>query len=102
VTIVWIAERFTDEHRAALDWLNEATRSEISFFGIEVELGRIGDPPPAPKFNVMSRAYGTVPPLPAGLTKIRSFSSNTGRSSPNSFGPPAARLRPPSPPLSTG
>lgn len=21
VTIVWIAERFTDEHRAALDWL---------------------------------------------------------------------------------
>ena len=25
VTIVWIAQRFTDEHRAALDWLNEIT-----------------------------------------------------------------------------
>ena len=25
VTVVWIAERFTDEHRAALDWLNEIT-----------------------------------------------------------------------------
>src|SRR6267143_4897369 len=23
VTIVWIAERFTEEHRAAMDWLNE-------------------------------------------------------------------------------
>lgn len=23
VTIIWIAARFTDEHRAALDWLNE-------------------------------------------------------------------------------
>lgn len=25
VTIVWIAKRFTDEHRAALDWLNGVT-----------------------------------------------------------------------------
>src|SRR5205823_7927290 len=25
VTIVWIADRFTEEHRAALDWLNEHT-----------------------------------------------------------------------------
>src|SRR5437016_7933967 len=25
VTIVWIAQKFTEEHRAALDWLNEHT-----------------------------------------------------------------------------
>ena len=24
-TIVWISERFVDEHRAAMDWLNEIT-----------------------------------------------------------------------------
>ncbi len=25
LTIIWIAAKFTDEHRAALDWLNEVT-----------------------------------------------------------------------------
>jgi hypothetical protein len=52
-TIVWVAQRFTDEHRAALDWLNEITGQEISFFGLEIELWRIADSPPAPKFNVV-------------------------------------------------
>ncbi|HRK22486.1 MAG TPA: DUF4268 domain-containing protein [Fimbriimonadaceae bacterium] len=55
VTIVWIAQRFTDEHRAALDWLNEVTSEEVSFFGLEVELWQIGDSIPAPKFNVVSK-----------------------------------------------
>ena len=55
VTIVWIADRFTEEHRAALDWLNEVTDESINFFGLEVELWRIGDSPLAPKFNVVSK-----------------------------------------------
>lgn len=55
VTIVWIASRFTDEHRAAIDWLNEITANDFSFFGLEVELWRIGDSPAAPKFNIVSR-----------------------------------------------
>ena len=55
VTIVWIAERFTDEHRAALDWLNEITGEKISFFGLEIELWRIGNSPIAPKFNVVCK-----------------------------------------------
>jgi hypothetical protein len=54
VTIVWIAERFTEEHRATLDWLNERTDEKINFFGLEIELWRIGDSPIAPKFNVIS------------------------------------------------
>ena len=54
VTIVWIAKRFTDEHRAALDWINEVTGPRTSFFGLEIELWRIGDSPIAPKFNVVS------------------------------------------------
>ncbi|MCK4303336.1 MAG: DUF4268 domain-containing protein [Candidatus Eisenbacteria sp.] len=53
VTIVWIAERFTQEHRAAIDWLNEATDEHLSFFGLEIELWRIGNSPPAPKFNAV-------------------------------------------------
>jgi len=55
VTIIWIAERFTDEHRAALDWLNEKTPEEIKFFGLEVELWRIGESAMAPKFNIVSK-----------------------------------------------
>jgi hypothetical protein len=55
VTIVWISERFTEEHRAALDWLNEKTEEGINFFGLEVELWRIGDSPIAPKFNIISK-----------------------------------------------
>ena len=55
VTIVWVAAKFTDEHRASLDWLNEITDNTFRFFGLEVELWRIGDSPAAPKFNVVSK-----------------------------------------------
>jgi hypothetical protein len=55
VTIVWIAARFTEEHRSTLDWLNKITDSSFRFFGIEVELWRIGDSPAAPKFNIVSK-----------------------------------------------
>ena len=54
VTAVWIAKSFTDEHRAALDWLNEITPEGFNFFGLEIELWRIDDSPMAPKFNVVS------------------------------------------------
>ena len=40
--LVWIAERFRDEHRAAIDWLNTKTEGTTNFFGIEVELERYG------------------------------------------------------------
>lgn len=55
VTIVWIAEHFTEEHRAAMDWLNERTDEKINLFGLEIELWRIGDSPIAPKFNIISQ-----------------------------------------------
>jgi hypothetical protein len=70
VTIVWIAERFTEEHRAALDWLNEITGERFSFFGLEIELWRIGQSPIAPKFNVVckpndwTKPAGTDQPVP--------------------------------------
>jgi hypothetical protein len=55
VSIVWVAERFTDEHRAAVDWLNEITGEKFSFFGLEIELWQIGTSPVAPKFNVVCK-----------------------------------------------
>ena len=55
VTIVWIAARFTEEHRSTLDWLNKITDESFRFFGLEVELWRIGASPAAPKFNIVSK-----------------------------------------------
>ncbi len=55
VSIVWIADRFTDEHRAALDWLNEITDDRFNFFALEIEVWKIGDSPVAPKFNVVCK-----------------------------------------------
>lgn len=55
VTIVWVASKFTDEHRAALDWLNDITDEKFRFFGLEVELWRIGSSLAAPKYNIMSQ-----------------------------------------------
>ena len=55
VTIVWIAKKFTEEHRAALDWLNRITDEEVHFFGIEVEAYQIGDSVPAPMFQMVSK-----------------------------------------------
>lgn len=55
VTIVWISAKFTEEHRAALDWLNKITDDNFRFFGLEVELWKIGESPAAPKFNIVSK-----------------------------------------------
>ena len=53
VTVIWITKGFRDEHRAALDWLNRNTNESVRFFGLEVQLWRIGDSPPAPRFNIV-------------------------------------------------
>jgi hypothetical protein len=53
-TVIWIASRFTEEHKKALDWLNDHTSEEIGFYGIKVELWQIDNSQPAVKFNVIS------------------------------------------------
>ncbi|MGH3116142.1 MAG: DUF4268 domain-containing protein [Gaiellales bacterium] len=54
-TIVWIATAFREEHRQALDWLNENTSDNAHFFGIELQVVRIGDSLSAPLFNVVAQ-----------------------------------------------
>ena len=53
-TLVWVSDRFCDEHRAALDWLNENTGDHLSFFGLEIRAFRIDNSRPAPQFTVIS------------------------------------------------
>ena len=53
VVVVWVSTKFTDEHRAALDWLNEKTEEDVQFFGAQIEVWQIGDSQAAPKFNLV-------------------------------------------------
>ena len=53
-TMVWIAGEFRDEHREALDLLNQRTDEDTQFFGVEVELTKIGDSLPAPNFKLVA------------------------------------------------
>lgn len=54
-TIVWCAPSFREEHRAALDWLNEHTDEDTRFFGVEIAAVRIDDSRPAPLFRVVAK-----------------------------------------------
>jgi len=54
-TVIWVAERVRDEHRAAIDMLNDATGDDFQFFALEIELWRIGDSQVAPRFNVIAK-----------------------------------------------
>jgi hypothetical protein len=54
-TVVWIAPRFREEHRAAIDWLNSISESRVNFFGLQVEALRIDGSAPAPRLNIICR-----------------------------------------------
>lgn len=72
--VIWVAESFRPEHAAALEFLNENTTDNLGFFGVEVELWRIGDSPLAPKFEVVVKPNDWVK---AGREQARAASSMT-------------------------
>ncbi|HBT20703.1 MAG TPA: DUF4268 domain-containing protein [Peptococcaceae bacterium] len=53
--VIWISPQFREEHRQALDWLNENTGEDQAFFGIEIKLIKIESSKPAPLFEVVSK-----------------------------------------------
>ena len=55
VTIIWIAKTFSEEHRAAIDWLNNISDEKFNFFGIEIEVYKIGESVPAPFFQIIAK-----------------------------------------------
>jgi hypothetical protein len=54
-TVVWIALSFREEHRQAIEFLNQLGGEKARFFGIEIGAVRIGDSAPAPQFTVVAR-----------------------------------------------
>ncbi len=53
--IVWIVKEAKEEHRSAIEWLNNNTVNDINFFLIEIHAYKIGDSDPAPKFEVVEK-----------------------------------------------
>lgn len=53
--IVWIVKEARDEHRSAIEWLNNNTSKDINFFLIELHAYKIGNSDPAPMFDVVEQ-----------------------------------------------
>ena len=53
--VVWIVKEAKEEHRSAIEWLNNNTATGINFFLIEIHAYKIGDSVPAPKFEVVEK-----------------------------------------------
>ena len=51
-TVVWVSPSFRDEHREALDLLNDLGADRVRFFGVELGVIKIGDSAPAPHLQV--------------------------------------------------
>lgn len=65
--IVWIVTQAREEHRAAIEWLNNNTGNDLSFFLIELHAYKIGESLPAPKFEIVEKPNGFI-----------KYSKNTG------------------------
>lgn len=53
--IIWVVKHAREEHRAAIEWLNNHTDDRIGFFLCEIKLYRIGNSEPAVKFEVIEK-----------------------------------------------
>lgn len=53
--IIWIVKEAREEHRSAIEWLNNKTEDGVSFFLLEIHAYRIGDSVPAPKFEIIEK-----------------------------------------------
>ena len=69
--VVWVAETIRDEHRMALEWLNQRTDVETQFFGVVIEVFKIDTSKPA--FNFKPIVY----PNDWQKSKKTSATSNT-------------------------
>lgn len=67
-TIIWIVKDVNDEHRQAVEWINEHTDKDVNIILVKIELYKINDSLPAPHFDIVS--------LPNDWTKTIRSSTN--------------------------
>lgn len=77
--VIWLCKEIRDEHRRAIDWLNEHTDEDLDFFAVRLEVWKIDDSKPAPKFEIVASPNEwakTIRNKPSGEitdTKIQQF-----------------------------
>lgn len=54
-SIIWIVKQAREEHRAAIEWLNNNTSKEIGFFLLEIHAYKIDNSRPAPMFKIIEK-----------------------------------------------
>ncbi len=53
--VIWVVKHARDEHRSAIEWLNNHTDLKIGFFLCEIKLYKIGNSKEAVKFDVVEK-----------------------------------------------
>lgn len=71
MTGIRLSEVVSDDHRQVIDWLNNITPPQVSFYLAEIRAYRIGDSPVAPQLDVVSR-----PNLEAKVQREKAASEN--------------------------
>jgi hypothetical protein len=51
--IIWVVTDYTEEHRQAIDWFNKNISEGINFFLVHLEVYKIDESNPAPKFTII-------------------------------------------------
>ncbi|HET55857.1 MAG TPA: DUF4268 domain-containing protein [Ignavibacteria bacterium] len=52
--VIWISEDVRDEHRSAIEWLNEHSDENTNFFLVKMEVLQIGNSPVAPRLRLVA------------------------------------------------
>jgi hypothetical protein len=74
-TMIWIAKEVTEEHRRAIDFLNENSALNMRLYAIQIQVMKIGSSQPAPLFKVVAspNEYSEGATGPAARTETRAM-----------------------------
>ena len=68
--VIWVTTDFRDEHRAAMDWLNQRTEDSLEFYGVEIGAVKIDGSRPAPLFRLAAFPNSWSKRAPASIQAV--------------------------------
>ena len=72
---IWIVKDVREEHKQAVDWLNEHSDEHINIFLVQIELWKIGNSEIAPKFQIISKPNNWAKAIRKSVSKNMSNAS---------------------------
>lgn len=64
--IIWIANKILIAHRNAIEWLNQISPQDMTFYGVELEVFQIDNSLPAPNFRIVAGPPPSKRKVPPG------------------------------------